>query len=79
MPFCLLCKRFNRNKLGVQIGRIKGKLQDGKGVENKILVILEKKIVKLGQLDKKYKGKMIVLTEREYILNKREKRILKPT
>lgn len=67
----------NKDKLRGQIGEIKGRLQDGKGNENKLRVRLEKKIVELGQLDGKYQGKMIVLRERENVLNKKEKQILK--
>ena len=67
----------NKDKLRGQIGKIKCRLQDGKGNENKLRVRLEKKIVELGQLDGKYQGKMIVLRERENVLNKKEKQILK--
>jgi len=67
----------NKDKLRGQIGKIKGRLRDGKGDGNKLMVRLEKKIVELGQLDGKHQGKMIVLRERENILSKKEKQILK--
>ena len=67
----------NKEKLKGQIGKIKGRLQDGRGDENKLRVRLEKKIVELGQLGGKYQGKIIVLREREKTLNKKEKQILK--
>jgi hypothetical protein len=67
-----------KNKEGVkgQIGKIKERLRDGKGDENKLRVRLEKKIVELGQLDGKYQGTIIVLRGRENVLNKKEKQIL---
>ena len=67
----------DKDKLREQIGKIKERLQDGKGDENKLMVRLEKKTVELGQLEGKYQGKMIVLRERENVLNKKKNRILK--
>ncbi len=67
----------NKEELMGQIGKIKGRLQDSRGDENKLRVRLEKKIVELGQLDGKYQGKIMVLRERENILSKKETQILK--
>jgi len=67
----------NNEELKGQIGKIKERLRDGKGNENRLRVRLEKKIEKLGQLDGKYQGTIMVLRERENVLNNKEKQILK--
>lgn len=67
----------NKEKLRSQIREIKGRLRDRKGDENKLRVRLEKKTVELGQLDGKYQGKIMVLRERENVLNRKETQILK--
>jgi len=70
-------KEKNKDKLMGQIDKIKGRLRDGKGDENKLRMRLEEKIIEMGQLDGKYQVKMMVLREREKTLNKKEKQILK--
>lgn len=67
----------SEDKLKGQIRRIKGRLREGKSDENKLMERLEKKIVELGQRDGTYWGKIMVLNERENVLNKKEKQILK--
>lgn len=67
----------NKEELRCQIGKIKGRLRNGAGDENKLGVRLEKKIKKLGQLDGKYQEKIMVLRKRENDLSKKEKQILK--
>jgi len=66
----------NKEELKGQIGKIKGRLRNGEGDEDKLGVRLEKKIKELGQLDGKYQGKIMVLKERENDLSKKEKQIL---
>ena len=67
----------NNEELRGQIGKIKGRLRDGRGDENKLRVRLEKKIERLGQLEGKYPGKIMVLRERENTLRRKERQILK--